>query len=55
MSSSSGHQHNVEVGTVYLSPATKKEDVPEAAIRRFERDHRVEPWTQLADSYEVVN
>jgi CBS domain-containing protein len=55
MSSSSGHQHNVEVGTVYLSPATKKEDVPEVAIRRFERDHHVEPWTQLADSYEVVN
>jgi CBS domain-containing protein len=55
MSSSSGHQHNVEVGMVYLSPATKKEDIPRVAIRRFERDHHVDPWTQLADSYEVVN
>lgn len=55
VSTSSGHQHNVALGTVYLSPATRKEDIPAAAIRRFERDHKVEPWSQLADGYEVVD
>ena len=55
MSTSSGHQRNVAVGTVYLSPATRKEDIPAAAIRRFERDHKVAPWNQLADGYEVVD
>ncbi|MGH6921252.1 MAG: CBS domain-containing protein [Geminicoccaceae bacterium] len=54
MSTSSGHQRNVALGTVYLSPATRKEEIPAAAIRRFERDHKVEPWSQLADGYEVV-
>jgi len=55
MSTSSGHQRNVAVGTVYLSPATRKEDIPAAAIRRFEHDHKVAPWNQLADGYEVVD
>jgi CBS domain-containing protein len=54
MSTSSGRQHKVAVGTVYLSPATRAEDIPAAAIRRFERDRKIEPWSQLADGYEVV-
>jgi CBS domain-containing protein len=54
MSTSSGRQHNVAVGTVYLSPATSEEDIPAAAIRSFERERKVEPWSQLADGYEVV-
>lgn len=55
MSTSSGHQHKVAIGTVWLSPAIKTEDVSAAAIRSFERDHKVVAWTQLADGYEVVD
>jgi CBS domain-containing protein len=55
MSTSSGRQHKVAVGTVYLSPATRAEDIPAAAIRSFERDRKIEPWSQLADGYEVVD
>ena len=55
MSTSSGHLHKVAVGTVYISPATSVEDVPAAAIRSFERDRKVEPWSQLADGYEMVD
>jgi hypothetical protein len=40
---------------VYLSPATKKEDIPAAVIRGFERDRKVEPWSQLTYGYEVVD
>ena len=54
MSTSSGHQRNVPVGTVYLSPATSREEIPAAAISSFERDYKVAPWSQLADGYEVV-
>jgi CBS domain-containing protein len=55
MSTSSGQQRKVAIGRVYLSPATSEEDIPAAAIRRFERDHKIEPWSQLADGYEVVD
>ena len=55
MSTSSGHQHKVAIGTVWLSSAITKENVSAAAIRSFERDHKVGAWTQLADGYEVVD
>jgi hypothetical protein len=43
------------LGSSLLSPATKKEDIPAAVIRGFERDRKVEPWSQLAYGYEVVD
>ena len=55
MSTSSGHQHKVAIGTVWFSPAIKEEEVSAAAIRSFERDHNIGAWTQLADGYEVID
>lgn len=51
---SSGQAREVQVATVYLSPATRKDDLATAAIRQFERDHGGSAWNQLADGYELV-
>ena len=54
MNTSSGQPRHVSMATVYLSPAGKREDVAAAAIRKFERDQRIEPWSRMADGYEIV-
>jgi CBS domain-containing protein len=54
VSTNSGQVRHVSMATIYLSPAVKKEDVAAAAIRKFEGDQRIEPWSQLADGYEIV-
>jgi CBS-domain-containing membrane protein len=45
LASSSGHVRNVEVAKVYLSPATKKDDIAAAAVARFEHDRRLERFS----------
>lgn len=54
VSTSSGPPRHVSMTTIYLSPAVRQEDVEAAAIRKFERDQRIEPWSRLADGYEIV-
>jgi hypothetical protein len=53
LATSSGHVRNVEVAKVYLSPATKKDDVVPAAVARFEHDRGPARWKESADLYEL--
>jgi CBS domain-containing protein len=53
LANSSGHVRNVEVAKVYLSPATKKDDVVPAALAKFAQDRGLARWDQAADEYEL--
>ena len=53
LATSSGHVRNVEVAKVYLSPATKKDDVVPAAVARFEHERGLARWKEAADLYEL--
>jgi CBS domain-containing protein len=53
LASSSGHLSNVEVATVYLSPAIARDDVIPAALEKFARDRGLARWDQAADLYQL--
>jgi CBS domain-containing protein len=53
LATSSGHVRNVELATVYLSPAIKKDDIVPAAVARFEHDRGLACWKEAADLYEL--
>ena len=53
LATSSGHVRNVEVATVYLSPAIKKDDAAPAAVAKFEHDRGLVRWKEAADLYEL--
>jgi len=53
LATSSGHVRNVEIAKVYLSPATKKDDVVPAAVARFEHERGLARWKEAADLYEL--
>lgn len=54
VTTSTGHPQPVRLATIYISPDHPIEEVKAAAIQKFEADHRVGCWQQIADRYEII-
>jgi CBS domain-containing protein len=50
---STGHPREVNIATVRVAGCRGKEDAEAAAIARFEREHDVSAWSNLAKGYKV--
>jgi CBS domain-containing protein len=46
---------NVPLAIVHITDRHEREEVEDAAIKKFERDRGIDSWTRIADGYELLD